>query len=197
MRVLRGIGLAVLYLLAGVGVLSGVAWAANAVGLLQPLIVVSGSMSPGIRTGDLIFSVPKSIAQVGVGDVLTLRSPLTQRLVTHRVVAIAQDSADGYRVTLKGDANDEPDSRDYLVSASQSPPSPWFVVPGAGRIVETISRPGVAIPLVIALAALVGLAALPPRSAARDDDESDVEDPPGPEFADDPDLAAVGAGTTR
>ncbi|KQQ94229.1 hypothetical protein ASF62_08815 [Leifsonia sp. Leaf325] len=197
MRVLRGIGLAVLYLLAGVGVLSGVAWAANAVGLLQPLIVVSGSMSPGIRTGDLIFSVPKSIADVGVGDVLTLQSPLTQRLVTHRVVAITQDSADGYRVTLKGDANDEPDSRDYLVSANQSPPSPWFVVPGAGRIVETVSRPGVAIPLVIALAAVVGLTALPPRATGREESDSDLEDPPAPGPADAPDLAAVGAGTTR
>ncbi|MEL4318400.1 signal peptidase I [Leifsonia sp. YIM 134122] len=173
MRALRTVGLVILYAFAGLGVLSGVAWAAHSAGLLHPLVVVSGSMSPGIRTGDLVVSIPKPIADVTEGDVITLSSPVTHRLVTHRVIAVRQDGADGYAVTLKGDANSSADNGEYLVAANASPPTPWFIVPGAGRAVETVSRPTVAIPLVIALAALVGLVALPSRRDAEEDQKQD------------------------
>lgn len=180
MRVLRGIGFMVLYVLAGVGVLSGATWAATALGFVQPLIVVSGSMAPGIRTGDLILSVPTPLSEVSAGDVLTLTSPLTGRLVTHRVVTIDSEGTDGYRITMKGDANDGPDNGEYLVAGDRSVPTPWIRIPGAGRIVETLTRPGVSIPLLIALAALIGLATLPPRGRGRGED-ADANAVPAPD----------------
>lgn len=176
MTILRGAGFGVLCLLAVVGVLSGITWAANALGLVKPLIVVSGSMSPMINTGDLVVSVPKPVGEIELGDVVTLPSTLTQRLVTHRVIAIEGGSGDGYRLQLQGDANDEPDPRTYVVAADATPPVPWMVLPGAGRFVEAVSRPSVAVPLLIALAALVGLTLLP---ASKDDDEVDVADGEG------------------
>ncbi|MGI9823082.1 signal peptidase I [Agromyces sp. Marseille-Q5079] len=172
MRVLRGIGSAALWILAGVGVLSGLMWGASAAGLLHPLIVVSGSMQPGIRTGDLIVGVPRAIEEVAPGDVITLMSTHTQKLVTHRVVAI-EPAHGGFAVVMKGDANDSADGEAYRVPAGTSVPTPLFVVAGGGYVVETISRPPVAIPLLIAIAALVGLAMLP--SGRRDDeDEADA-----------------------
>ncbi|WP_285025403.1 signal peptidase I [Plantibacter sp. ME-Dv--P-122b] len=172
MRILRSIGFGVLCLLAAIGVLSGVGWAANALGVVQPLIVVSGSMAPGIKTGDLVVSIPEPVDGIEVGDIVTLRSTLTQRLVTHRVIAIDQDG-DGYRLQLKGDANDEPDPRSYAVASDAAPPVPWVVIPGAGRFVEAVGRPAVAIPLLVALAALVGLTLLP---SPKDDESHDVDD---------------------
>ena len=178
MKVLRGVGLSVLWVMAGIGVLSGLCWGASSLGLIKPLVVVSGSMSPGIRTGDLVVSRPEPITSVTEGDVITLTGSETHKLVTHRVLAISPNGRDSFGVVLKGDANDSPDAEVYHVAASQSVPTPMFVIPGAGRYVETISRPGVAIPLLIALAALVGLAALPSRSEDQaGDDPSPVPSP--------------------
>ncbi|GAA1825021.1 hypothetical protein GCM10009750_05010 [Agromyces salentinus] len=162
-----------LWLLAGLGVLSGLMWGASALGLLHPLIVVSGSMQPGIRTGDLIVGVPRAIEAVTPGDVITLTSTQTRKLVTHRVVAI-EPAASGFTVTMKGDANDASDAEAYAVPAGEGVPAPLFVVPGGGFVVETISRPPVAIPLLIALAALVGLAMLPP-GRSENGDEADAD----------------------
>ncbi|WP_161490308.1 signal peptidase I [Agromyces aureus] len=166
------IGGAALWVLAGLGVLSGLMWGAGALGLLHPLVVVSGSMQPGIRTGDLIVGVPLAIEEVERGDVITLMSAQTQKFVTHRVVGI-EPADGGFAVVMKGDANDSVDGEPYLVAAGRTVPTPWVVVPGGGYVVETISRPPVAIPLLIALAALVGLAALP-SGRPRDDDEADA-----------------------
>ncbi|WP_235481322.1 signal peptidase I [Agromyces sp. Leaf222] len=176
MRVLRAIGSTMLWVLAGLGVLSGLMWGASALGLLHPLIVVSGSMQPGIRTGDLVVGVPRAIEEVTPGDVITLTSTQTRKLVTHRVVAI-EPSAGGFAVTMKGDANDAADAEAYAVPAGSRVPTPLFVVPGGGFVVETISRPPVAIPLLIALAALVGLAMLP-SGRPRDDEADDGADSP-------------------
>ena len=177
MRVLRGIGSALLWVLAGLGVLSGLMWGASALGYLHPLIVVSGSMQPGIRTGDLVVGVPRAIEDVAPGDVITLTSTQTHKLVTHRVVGI-EPGAGGFTITMKGDANDTADAEDYAVAAGDRVPTPLFVVPGGGYVVETISRPPVAIPLLIALAALVGLAMLPPGPPRRKAETDAAADAP-------------------
>lgn len=174
MRLLRGIGWTVLWAMAGVGVLSGFAWVANAAGWVQPLVVVSGSMEPEIATGDLIVARLVPVSEVSPGDVITVMSDRTQKLVTHRIVDI-EDGTGQRTFVLKGDANDAVDAQTYTLAAADRVPTPWFTVPGAGRAVETITRPAVAIPVLIALAALVGLTALPDPARVHVDDAHAVE----------------------
>jgi signal peptidase len=71
----------------------------------HPLIVMSGSMEPKIRTGDLVLvrSIPPLEGRVG--DVVTFRNPShPSRLLTHRVRHIAP-AGNAVRFTTKGDRN--------------------------------------------------------------------------------------------
>jgi signal peptidase I len=105
-----------LYLLA---VLAGWAVAAWALTSWTPVVVTSGSMSPAIRAGDLVFISPPEDGIVGQNSVVTFRDSAGE-LVTHRVFAVE----DGQVVT-KGDANRVPDSA----------PVPIDRIEGVGRMV--------------------------------------------------------------
>jgi|SRR6478735_9999770 len=174
-RAIRAIGSAVLWALALVGVASAGLWAANAAGLVQPLIVVSGSMSPGIGTGDLLFATKTPVADVEVGEVITLPSTVTGKLVTHRVIEVAA-VAGGSEIRMQGDANAHPDGETYFVAAGTSVWQPVWTIPGAGRVVTTLMRPQVALPGAIGIFALVALTMLP----ARRTDPEEGEDAAGP-----------------
>ncbi|HUZ81938.1 MAG TPA: signal peptidase I [Gaiellaceae bacterium] len=81
----------------------------------QALIVRSGSMSPTIPTGSIVFYTKIPSAKVKVGDVIVFQKPgSTNEKVTHRVYKIGQDSTGRYFIT-KGDANGSPD--DWRVPA--------------------------------------------------------------------------------
>jgi len=69
-------------------------------------VVTGGSMAPTIPVGALILIEPVGPASIAVGDVITFALP--DRLITHRVVAIAHDDA-GLELVTKGDANDAAD----------------------------------------------------------------------------------------
>ena len=69
-------------------------------------VVTGGSMAPTIPLGALILIEPVAPASISVGDVITFTLP--DRLITHRVVAIAHDEA-GIQLVTKGDANDAAD----------------------------------------------------------------------------------------
>ena len=71
--------------------------------------VMSGSMSPALRPGDLV--IVKGEEPINVGDVVTIESG--EFTYTHRVV----EKLEGDRFMLKGDANEDPDPN--LVEASQ------------------------------------------------------------------------------
>lgn len=66
-----------------------------------PLTVVSGSMSPGIETGDMVI-IRKGNKNVKPGDIITYR--LEDVLVTHRVKNISDTNAAEVFIT-QGDAN--------------------------------------------------------------------------------------------
>lgn len=77
----------------------------------RALTVLTSSMEPVYPAGTLVVVKPTPPREIGIGDVLTyqLRSgePI---LVTHRVIAIA-NNPDGTRLfTTKGDANDVADA---------------------------------------------------------------------------------------
>jgi signal peptidase len=82
----------------------------------QALVVRSGSMSPTIPTGSVVFYKKIDAAAVKVGDVIVFSKPGdASEKVTHRVYQIGTASTGRYFVT-KGDANGAPD--DWRVPAA-------------------------------------------------------------------------------
>jgi signal peptidase len=81
----------------------------------QALVVRSGSMSPTIPTGSIVFYGKKAAADVKVGDIIVFNRPDDpSERVTHRVYKIGNGQTGRYFVT-KGDANGAPD--DWQVPA--------------------------------------------------------------------------------
>lgn len=75
----------------------------------QALVVRSGSMSPTIPTGSVVFYRKIQAADVKVGDVIVFSKPGdASEKVTHRVYQIGSAATGRYFVT-KGDANGAPD----------------------------------------------------------------------------------------
>src|SRR6478672_11388734 len=67
--------------------------------------MLTGSMSPGINPGDVVVTVPRAVADVRVGDVITYGIPVED----HRIVKLGTDSAGRPTVVTKGDANSNVD----------------------------------------------------------------------------------------
>ncbi|WP_395243623.1 signal peptidase I [Agromyces sp. MMS24-K17] len=155
-----------LWVVAGVGVLSGLVWVGHLAGWVQPLVVVSGSMEPEIRRGDLLVAIPTPATELVVGDVASLHNEVTDRLVTHRVVATSRVGAE-VLLELKGDANAVVDPAPYRLAADAMAWRPIVTLPGAGDVVLALARPNVAIPLAIAVLALISLSLVPRHPPAR------------------------------
>lgn len=190
-RMLRAVGNVLLGLLMLVGVLSACVWGATAAGWIQPVVVVSGSMTPDIAVGDLLIDRPVDTDDVEVGDVLTIRSELTGEYVTHRVVDIEHDADGGATVYMQGDANPREDVEPYEVGDEVL--SPVAQIPGVGHWLAALQQPGVVIGLLVAVAAGVGLALLgpePPRGPEVDAPE-DADGRDGTDGPDDADGAHV------
>ncbi len=79
----------------------------------QIFVVTSGSMSPQINTGDLIFtksSTADVLKNLQVGDVVTFREPNQNTfLITHRISEIVSDQSGHEMLVTKGDANQSND----------------------------------------------------------------------------------------
>lgn len=161
--ILRAVGSSVLWLLVIAGAASAALWGLNTAGIVQPLVVVSGSMQPEIRTGDLIIATAVSGADLSVGDVATLPSAVTGKLVTHRVIELTR-SGTTIEVRMQGDANDVADGETYVIDTADRVWHPVMVIPGAGYVVANTLRPAVAVPLVGGLLALCALSMLPRRA---------------------------------
>ncbi|MFT4281740.1 signal peptidase I [Microbacterium sp.] len=165
MQLLRRLAEVVLWTLAAVGLLCAVLWGATAMGLVKPLIVISGSMEPQIMTGDLLIDVPVETEGLGVGDVVSLPSELTGNLVTHRIEKVAATGDGTYQISMKGDNNAASDALDYTVGDRVWQPA--VQLSGWGSAVQRLTTPGVAIPLVIGLVALLGITLLLPAPTRR------------------------------
>lgn len=105
------------------------------------LVVTSGSMSPSIRTGDIV--VLRSVrmerdAGVRTGTVVTFRSAGTDDvLVTHRVVGTAHNASGRTVLVTKGDANPTVDlsplTPDRIIG------EPTVVIPRAGFLLAALT----------------------------------------------------------
>ena len=98
----------------------------------QALVVRSGSMSPTIPTGSVVFYHKVAAADVKVGQIIVFDRPgVTGERVTHRVYKISKGQTGPYFET-KGDANGSPD--DWQVPAVGTGWVAGFHVPVAGYI---------------------------------------------------------------
>lgn len=96
----------------------------------QALIVRSGSMSPTIPTGSIVFYRKIAATNVKVGDVIVFDKPgEASEKVTHRVYKIGHSATGEYYIT-KGDANGTPD--DWRVPAVGTGWISVFHVPSVG-----------------------------------------------------------------
>lgn len=166
MHVLRRVAMVVLWALAGLGVACALVWGLTTAGIIKPLVVISGSMEPGIMTGDLIIDTPVAAEALVVGDVVSVPSELTGDLVTHRIVAIEPDELAGFTITMKGDNNAYTDALDYTVSGDVWQPS--FQLAGWGTALLRMTTPAVALPLLLGLLGLLGLSMLVPAGPSRE-----------------------------
>jgi signal peptidase len=102
-------------------------------------VVLSSSMNPDIRAGDVVLVTETPPDRISTGDVITFRKDrraatggTDAEYVTHRVVEVVE--RDGRHLfRTKGDANDAPDRR--LVPAEAVVGRVAFDVPLAGHVV--------------------------------------------------------------
>lgn len=133
---------------------------------VQPLVFLSGSMSPAINAGDVGFARPVPADQVVVGDVISVIASTGER-VTHRVVA-ADPKGSSTTFRTKGDANNTMDAESYdLTSADRV----VAVVPKLGHLLDFAASPwgiGIGAALIVACVWL-GFTRPPARSAGLDE----------------------------
>lgn len=120
------------------------------------LIVESGSMSPSVKTGDVV--VVKNVSQrnrysLQTGDVVTFKAANNQRkLITHRIVAVRHMPSGETFYTTKGDANEVQDSA--LLTPDRVVGEVEFRVPRLGYVISSFDNPEVILRLVSSLALL-------------------------------------------
>jgi signal peptidase I len=119
-------------LFAGLVVALAVVYAALLAAGFKPVAVYSGSMTPELGVGSLVFDRVTDARDVRVGDVITFNDPYIKgRLVTHRVVQIVQTKG-GIAYRTKGDANSHRDP--WAVKLSGQVGRVAFDVPLAGYV---------------------------------------------------------------
>jgi signal peptidase I len=125
-----------------VAVLGGIGFGLGYLGSWPPVAtVMSGSMSPTIKTGDVV--VFKRLGRAaGVGDVVKVDVPDSARtrygyppVVIHRIVRLNSDGT----VTTKGDARKTPDP--FTVKRDSLSTHVVFDIPAAGRVVAFLMSP--------------------------------------------------------
>lgn len=82
---------------------------------VKPVIVLSGSMEPEIKTGDLIFLHNVDTAELQKGDVICYLT--SGKAVTHRIIEVTHGEDGSLRYITQGDANNVEDR--LPVSADQ------------------------------------------------------------------------------
>jgi signal peptidase len=111
------------------------------------MVVRSGSMTPTIRTGDVVVVRPIAPTEAEVGDIVTFKDPAgSDRLLVHRVRAISR-SGDEVEVITKGDANSTQEH--WKVPADGTIGTVAYRVPALGFAVSWIGSPAGRVGLII------------------------------------------------
>jgi signal peptidase I len=135
----------------------GVVAAVAAILGYRNLVVLSGSMTPTIRTGDLVVARPVSPLELKIGDIVTFRQPGGGRLITHRVRRLSRQGS-SVAVTTRGDANTTLER--WTVRADGHVGRIVLDLPKLGYAVWLLNLPFGRIFLVVLPTLLIGAAAL-------------------------------------
>lgn len=123
------------------------------------LAVISGSMEPSIRTGDVIIVQPLAdpAEQVQDGDIITFRTrEKADMLITHRVIGTVKVNGQPTAFVTRGDANDAEDLSTVL--PAQVVGRYQWRVPYFGYISAFIRTPaGIALFVILPGIILIGL----------------------------------------
>ncbi len=112
----------------------------------QAFVVESGSMSPKIKTGSIVFD--KSSSSYKIGDVITYKRLNEKNTVTHRVIQVSLDNKNRVFYQVKGDANPTPDSG--LVAKTDVVGKVFFHIPYIGYPVSLLKTlPGLIIFIIV------------------------------------------------
>jgi signal peptidase len=113
------------------------------------LIVLSGSMDPVMRVGDVVVITHVEPEDVSVGDIIAYKDPSGREnvIITHRVEEVIEDEDDTLSFKTKGDANEDIDQ--YVVSKGDIVGKAVFLIPFIGYLFHYAREPLVFISLVI------------------------------------------------
>jgi signal peptidase I len=124
----------------------------------RSMAVRSGSMTPTIRTGDVVVVRPIAPTEADIGEIVTFRDPDgSGRLLVHRVRAISRRGGQ-VAVTTQGDANSAREH--WQVAADGSIGEVVYRVPLLGFAVAWIGSPAGRVGLIILPALLLAVSAL-------------------------------------
>lgn len=99
------------------------------------LVVLSGSMTPTIETGDVAVTRTVKASTIEVGQIVTFSDPSRQGdLVTHRVVDIQRQDNGKLAFTTKGDANKG--KEEWLIAPNGAVGEFQFRIPRAGYVMR-------------------------------------------------------------
>lgn len=127
------------------------------IGGWAPMIVLSPSMEPEIKQGDLIFIKTIDPSEIKVRDVITFFDPDSDKnsVLTHRVVEIIEEEDGSLSFRTQGDFNVAPDRQ--TVSADKVIGIYRFRIPGMGRVADFMATtPGLIVCVILPLALLIG-----------------------------------------
>lgn len=106
---------------------------------IKPLVFRSGSMSPAITTGSLALARTVPVADLAVGDIVSVEAAASGVRVTHRIASIETAAGAGRSsLTLKGDTNRTVDPEPYVVGSADRV---FFDVPALGYAVAWTASP--------------------------------------------------------
>jgi signal peptidase len=120
------------------------------------LTVLSDSMTPTFRAGDLLVDRPASgsASDLAVGDTITFKTGTAGHLITHRIVAVDRSRSGAIAFRTQGDANNAPDAEP--VAPEQVVGIYSSHVPYAGYALQAVhTRTGLFLLIVVPLAALL------------------------------------------
>ncbi|MGO4431815.1 signal peptidase I [Paenarthrobacter sp. RAF9] len=111
----------------------------------------TGSMAPTIPAGSVAVVREIPAGEINVGDVVTVDRP-GKLPITHRVQSVAPAGGNAQAISMKGDANSEPDPAPYVVERVGLV---LWSVPGLARPVAAAANPVVLGATTVAVSALV------------------------------------------
>ena len=103
-----------------------------------PLTVLTSSMIPKFPPGTLIVDVPVKTDALRIGDVATYQIASGKPgVITHRIIAIHNDSNGARTFQFKGDNNSQPDPGEILAEQVQG--RVWYSLPYIGYVNNAVN----------------------------------------------------------